>query len=169
MHADELRGVLELHFHGLGVGVDRGDLQRRGVADLEVARRRQGILAAANPRGQPDANPLAGGLDQQVVVAGRQVVDGDKPVANRQRLEPVGLERPAAKFQKGQFAAFGLLARAHVRQRNRLADASVNGRGVAVTVLHQVPRVPRAFGPRGHDGVDVLQRAQRDPPGCIGL
>ena len=100
VHAGELRGVLQADGDVVLVGRHRLDLQRAGVADLQPSLDVHHVGALLLARSQLDVDRRVAPLDQQRVIAGRQVLDHDEAVADLQGVEAVLPERSAAEFQQ---------------------------------------------------------------------
>ncbi len=109
-------------------------------------------------------------LEQQVVVAGRQVRRSQQAVAD----DRAASKRSATNVSPRSSSSDSSL-RARSRRRPCRAPRSsrrppaVHRLAVAVAVVEQVPRVRWSLPAGGRDRGDVVQRAQRDAPAGVGL
>ncbi len=161
------RGVAQPHAQRVFAELDRRDLERRRVADLEVARDADHVVDHERPRRDPDRDRGARPGQAQLVVAGGEPAQVEHALLERERVERVAhvgaaphLEQPGALA--GQLPL-------HERHRQRLAGSGVERARVGVAVDEQGAGERRPLGRRGPYGYHVRQRAEGNPPRGVGL
>ena len=169
VHARERRQIPEPDSHPVGVGGDGRDLHRLQGRQLQVPQLAQDMVAHNRTVDDPDADPLAGGLEPKIVVPRRQTTKFQHAVANAQSVEAIGPDGVADHLEQRQLRPRRLGRGAEVGEADDCPGPGVDELPVRVPIERQRPGVSGPFRAGRRHAHDVAQGSQIHPALSVGL